>query len=165
VDAPRLRPAVRAIVLDPDDRVLLCQFRFVDATGPGTVWAAPGGGVETGEPPLVALRRELDEEIGLSLHAEPPHLWHQRVVAPGHATGYDGVINDYYLVRTAAFTPRGTLSDEQLAAERVAGFRWWTQPEIANYRGSAVFSPRGLASALAALLADGPPAQPTRFGL
>jgi 8-oxo-dGTP pyrophosphatase MutT (NUDIX family) len=152
-------------VLDPDDRMLLCQFRFRHDTGPETVWAAPGGGVEAGEPPLAALRRELDEEIGLPLDVEPPHVWHQKVVAPGHATGYDGVINDYYLVRTAAFTPRGTMTVEQLAAEHVTGFRWWTQPEIARYRGRAVFSPRGLADALAALLADGPPAHPLAFGL
>jgi 8-oxo-dGTP pyrophosphatase MutT (NUDIX family) len=152
-------------VLDPDDRMLLCKFQFRHDAGPDTVWAAPGGGIEAGEPPLAALRRELDEEIGLPLDAEPRHVWHQKVVAPGHATGYDGVINDYYLVRTAAFTPRGTMTDEQLAAENVAGFRWWTQPEIASYRGRAVFSPRGLAGALAVLLADGPPEHPLAFGL
>jgi 8-oxo-dGTP diphosphatase len=112
-------------VLDPDDRVLLCQFRFHHDADPDTVWA----------------------------------------VAPGHASGYDGVVNDYYLVRTDTFTPRGTMTDEQLAAENVAGFRWWTQPEIANYRGRAVFSPRDLAGALAALLADGPPKHPLAFGL
>ena len=145
--------------------MLLCQFRFRHESDPDTVWAAPGGGVEAGEPPLAALRRELDEEIGLALEALPRHVWHQKVVAPGHAAGYDGVINDYYLVRTVAFTPRGTMTDEQLAAENVAGFRWWTQPEIANYCGSAVFSPRGLAGALAALLADGPPEHPLAFGL
>jgi 8-oxo-dGTP pyrophosphatase MutT (NUDIX family) len=155
-------------VLDPDDRMLLCQFRFVDATGragPRTVWAAPGGGVEIGEPPLSALRRELDEEIGLSLDAEPRHVWRQKVIAAGHAAGYDGVINDYYLVRTVAFTPRGSMTDDQLAAENVAGFRWWTQPEIAGYRGPAVFAPGGLGAALATLLADGPPDEPTTFGL
>lgn len=145
--------------------MLLCQFRFRFETGPETVWSAPGGGVEAGEPPLAALRRELDEEIGLRLDADPRHVWHQKVVARGHATGYDGVINDYYLVRTVAFTPRGTLTDEQLAAEHVAGFRWWTQPEIASYHGPAVFSPRGLAGALAELPADGPPEYPLAFGL
>jgi hypothetical protein len=92
-------------------------------------------------------------------------VWRQKVVAAGHAAGYDGVINDYYLVRTVAFTPRGSMTDDQLAAENVAGFRWWTQPEIASYRGPAVFSPRALAAALATLLADGPPDEPTTFGL
>src|SRR5262245_4011159 len=50
-----LRDAVRAVVLDPDDRTLLVRFVFPDHE----VWATPGGGVERGEPDEPALRREL----------------------------------------------------------------------------------------------------------
>ena len=144
--------------------MLLCRFEF-DGSAPATVWAAPGGGVEPGEHPLAALRRELDEEIGFVLDSEPRHVWHQEVVAPGHATGYDGVINDFYLVRTEGFTPRGSMTDEQLAAENVAGFQWWTHPEMAGYGGPGVFAPRDLATALGSLLIDGPPDEPVTFGL
>ncbi|MCP3853901.1 MAG: NUDIX domain-containing protein [Actinomycetia bacterium] len=42
---PRLRPAARALVLDPADRALLVQFRFAH----GDVWATPGGGIDHGE--------------------------------------------------------------------------------------------------------------------
>jgi hypothetical protein len=48
--------------------------------------------------------------------------------------GYDGVINDYCLVRAASFRPRGSMSDEELVAENIAGFRWWPPREIADYR-------------------------------
>src|SRR3954452_2883251 len=133
---PRLRPAVRAIVLDEDDRVLLCRFEFDGPDGVMVVWATRAGGVEPGETHLAALRRELDEEIGLELSGEPPHVWHREVVAAGHATGYDGVIDDFFLVRTTAFTPRGTLTDAALAEENVTGFRWWTPQELADYRGT-----------------------------
>ena len=61
------------------------------------VWATPGGGVEPGESLLAALRRELDEEVGLVLDHDPPHVWHQEVVRPGRFEGYDGVTNDYFL--------------------------------------------------------------------
>jgi 8-oxo-dGTP pyrophosphatase MutT (NUDIX family) len=65
--------------------------------------------------PLTALRRELHEETGLVIDADPPHVWHQEVTAPGQADGYDGEVNDYFLVRTPGFDPRGALSDDELA--------------------------------------------------
>jgi ADP-ribose pyrophosphatase YjhB (NUDIX family) len=64
----RLRRAVRAIILADDDRVLLCRFGFPHPAVPAgatVVWAAPGGGIEPGELPLAALRRELLEETGV----------------------------------------------------------------------------------------------------
>lgn len=164
----RLRHAVRAIILDPDDRILLCQFVFPHPAVPTestVVWAAPGGGVESGETLLEALRRELDEEVGLVVEADPPHVWHQEVVDPGHAPGYDGVVNDYFLIRTASFKPRGSLSDEELAAENVSGLRWWRWQDIAAYRGTDLFSPRDLARPLIALIERGAPAEPVRLGL
>ena len=64
----RLRQAVRAIVLDPDDRILLVRFEFPPA-GPGlarrVVWATPGGGLEDGESDGAGIRRELLEEARL----------------------------------------------------------------------------------------------------
>ena len=103
--------------------------------------------------------------MGLAVDTDPPHVWHQQVVAPGHAAGYDGVVNDYVLVRTASFPPRGAMSDDELAAEHIDGFRWWRLRDIADYRGSELFSPRGLATPLAALIAEGVPAAPVPLGL
>ena len=120
-----LRPSARAIILDQNDRILLCRFEFDRDGRQVVVWATPGGGVEPGESLLAALRRELMEEVGLEVDQAPPHVWHQEIVRAGHAAGYDGVINDYFLVRVLAFTPRGSLSDEELAAENVTGLRWW----------------------------------------
>ncbi|GHJ45603.1 DNA mismatch repair protein MutT [Catellatospora sp. TT07R-123] len=162
---PKLRHSARAIVLDPDDRILLCRFDFDRPTGPFTVWATPGGGLDPGETLLDALHRELREETGLVLSTEPPHVWHQVVVQPGHANGHDGVINDYFLVRAEAFTPRGAMTDAELADEHIFGWRWWSPAELGAYTGPAVFSPRDMATLLAALLADGVPAEPVPLGL
>ncbi|MFB9832268.1 NUDIX hydrolase [Actinoallomurus acaciae] len=159
MSSPNLRHAARAIILDEDDRVLLCRFMFTPV-----VWAPPGGGIESGESPLAALRRELLEEVGLTIGADPPHVWRQRVESPEYAAGYDGVMNDFFLVRTESFDPRGTLSDDELAAENMDGLRWWRPQDIAAYRGPDLFSPRDLATPLAALIAHGVPARVVRLG-
>ncbi|HET7802257.1 MAG TPA: NUDIX domain-containing protein [Humibacillus xanthopallidus] len=165
---PRLRHAVRAVILAEDDHVLLCRFSLPHPavpTGANVVWAAPGGGIEPGELPLQALRRELHEETGLVIDADPPHVWHQEVVQAGHADGYDGVVNDYFLVRTPRFDPRGALSDDELAAEHISAMRWWQHADIAAYDGPDLFSPRDLATPLAALLAGDVPYAPVALGL
>ena len=46
-DGLRIREAVRALVLDPEHRVLLVRFEFRD----GTRWALPGGGLDDNEHP------------------------------------------------------------------------------------------------------------------
>jgi 8-oxo-dGTP diphosphatase len=164
----RLRRAVRAVILADDDRVLLCRFRVphpavpIGATG---VWVAPGGGIEPGELPLAALRRELREETRLVLEADPPPVWHQEVAAPSRADGYDGAVNDYFLVRTTRFDPRGSLCDDDLAAEHISGMRWWRHADIAGYGGADLFSPRDIATPLAALIAGDIPVTPVMLGL
>ena len=129
------------------------------------MWAAPGGGVEPGELPLAALRRELHEETGLVLDADPPHVWHQEVATPGQPDGYDGLVNDYFLVRTTHFDPRGAFSDEDLSAEHIGELQWWRQADIAAHGGPDLFSPRDLATPLAALIAGDLPDAPLELGL
>jgi len=115
--------------------------------------------------PLAALRRGLHEETGLVIETDPPHVWHQEVTAPGHADGYDGVVNDYFLVRTPRFDPCGALSDDELAAEHISGMRWWRHEDIARYGGTDLFSPRDIATPLAALIAGDIPGTPVMLGL
>jgi ADP-ribose pyrophosphatase YjhB (NUDIX family) len=52
-----------AVVLDARDRVLLVEHTL----RPGPAWGIPGGFLERGEDPEVALRRELREELALEV--------------------------------------------------------------------------------------------------
>lgn len=165
MDGPRLRHACRALILDEHHDLLLCRFDFRHRGRP-VVWAAPGGGMDDGESELDCLRRELAEEVGLGLGQDPPKVWRHEVVAQGLIDGYDGLVDHYFLLRTTRFTPRGAFTGQQLEAENITAFAWWSQQDIAVYSGPDVFAPRGLGGHLAALLSHGPPEKPLElFGV
>ncbi len=66
-----VRPALfgaTAIAEDEQGRVLLVRHSYT----PG--WSLPGGGVDHGEAPDVAVIRELEEEVGLT-GSSPPELF------------------------------------------------------------------------------------------
>lgn len=57
------RAAARLVCLDPEDRILLLNWR--DPFDGWQLWEPPGGGIEAGETPFDAVLREWREETGL----------------------------------------------------------------------------------------------------
>jgi double-stranded uracil-DNA glycosylase len=153
-----LRPAIRAVVLDPADRILLVRFRFPDRD----VWASPGGGLEPGEADEHALGRELAEECGLRDFELGPCIWARTHWFLGMA-GWAGQTERYYLVRTDAFEPAPQWTAEALAAENITGQRWWTPAELAET--TEVFAPRRLPELVVDLRRDGPAPRPVDVGV
>jgi 8-oxo-dGTP diphosphatase len=155
----RVREAVRALVIDGDERVLLVRFDFPTRT----VWAIPGGGIDPGESDHDALHRELLEEIGLENPEIGPHLWNRLHIFPFINGLYDGQRERAYLVRVpSGFEPQPQFSWEQLNAEYLFEIRWWTVAELrsASNEGEIVTAPRQLAMLVEDLLANGPPPVP-----
>ncbi|MBO0651297.1 NUDIX hydrolase [Streptomyces triculaminicus] len=138
---------VRVVALGQDGRVLLVEDEFYL---PGRrMLTLPGGGAEPGEEPLVAARRELEEETGWradtwqhlsTIHPLPSataaqtHLFLARGLAPGRLardTTEAGmtmrsvpVAEAVALVRSGAMTEAGSvtavlLADQVLAVERL----------------------------------------------
>jgi 8-oxo-dGTP diphosphatase len=166
VSGLRLRPAARALVLDPDDRVLLLRFVFPPDSPDRpsrTVWVPPGGGLEPGEDHVAAVRRELAEELGLDVDDPGPVVWTRTHVVPLASGRWDGQQERIFVIRCPAFDPAPRLSREQLAAELVFGMRWWTPDELDA--SDADFAPSRLPELLRGLLREGVPSEPVDVGV
>jgi 8-oxo-dGTP diphosphatase len=155
-----VREGVRALVLDPDDRILL--VRFVNPETSEEFWATPGGGIDPGEELDSALRRELREETGLEDVELGPIVWTRRHVFPWAGKTLDQT-EQIALVRVPAFEPRPLLTPEQLAEEGVHELRWWTLGEVEV--SNANFAPRRIFRFLRQLLEEGPPPAPIDVGV
>ncbi|MBV9347257.1 MAG: NUDIX domain-containing protein [Pseudolabrys sp.] len=84
---------VRAVIIDGENRVFLVKHGYVRG------WHLPGGGVETGESFLEALKRELREEANIELSARPAlHgiVHNEHVSKRDHVAVY--VVRDFRIV-------------------------------------------------------------------
>ena len=153
-----VRHAARAVVLDPDDRILL--VRWVNEDNGVDVWLTPGGGIDEGEDEAAALRRELREETGLESFEPGPTIWSRRHSFPWYERTVDQR-ETFVLVRVPAFEPRP--DPAALDAEGVEEVRWWALDELEA--SDAMFSPRRLAALLRELLEDGAPPEPHDVGV
>src|SRR5438034_5362078 len=120
------RQAVRAIVLTPDQEVLLLRIRAPE--GGDWFWITPGGGLESGESAEAGLRRELGEELGLERFVMGPLVWRRQ-----HTFSWAGKRilqrEQYYVVHAARFGPR--MSDV-IEAKVLDRFHWWSVNELAR---------------------------------
>ena len=186
-DGLRIRQAARAVVMDPDRRVLLVHFDFAipldptvadDASGAPMwadgLWACPGGGIDDGESVADGLRRELHEELGLVVDDVGDPIWLKEHHFP--MSRWDGPHDTYFFVEVQRqFDPRPTFSETELRREHVDGMLWWDYDDLMQSQRAyddgdvddphfTVFSPRRLGHHITDLLMDGLPARPIVVG-
>ncbi|MBL7257363.1 NUDIX hydrolase [Paractinoplanes lichenicola] len=127
------RPAARVICFDADGRVLLMNWR--DPHDGAEIWEPPGGGLDEGETPLQAARRELVEETGL----DPTRVGDHFVDVTRHSRWkgrlYTGV-EQFFAARYDSSAPplsrAGLLPYE---AAELLGHAWVTPAEFATLPG------------------------------
>jgi 8-oxo-dGTP pyrophosphatase MutT (NUDIX family) len=152
---PTVRPTARVLLFDDRGRVLL--FRGLDPAEPDIrFWFPPGGGIEPGETPEEAARREVREETGLAEVALGPHIWNRR-----HVVWFNGVHTDvrevWFLARVPAFDV-DTSGFTDIERTVMPEHRWWSHQELALT--SDWLTPRDLARLVCNLLDNGPPDAP-----
>ncbi|HSO64214.1 MAG TPA: NUDIX domain-containing protein [Ornithinibacter sp.] len=132
-DRPRFdRRAVRVLVVDEAERMLLFQDSDLGLDPVTHWWVTPGGGVDPGESDLEAAVRELWEETGLVVDAGAlvgPML--TRLVVHGYSDKVVDQTEVFYVVRVPAFEvdTAAHTEEEQLT---VADIRWWSLADLAS---------------------------------
>jgi 8-oxo-dGTP pyrophosphatase MutT (NUDIX family) len=115
------------MVFDPAGRVLLIRCAVTRASGEFVFWLTPGGEIEASETAIEAARRELNEELGLSVEVRGPayeeatQFEHQGEMRDNH---------DYvFVARCVADAPmlRGVTADEIAIMKEI---RWWSAEEV-----------------------------------
>jgi 8-oxo-dGTP pyrophosphatase MutT (NUDIX family) len=147
------RNAVRIVLLDTSDRLLLLHVRDMGNPSFGTLWELPGGGIKVGEAYAHTVVRELREETGIAVDTDQVrcptwqrdvsylyrgrrHLQHEIIVA--------------VRLKQAAQDIEGS-QRVGFEAEDIFGFRWWAVDDIIN--SSERFYPRHLPKLLPRFLA------------
>jgi 8-oxo-dGTP pyrophosphatase MutT (NUDIX family) len=142
------REAVRAVFVDGTGSVFL--MRIVEPHSGRGWWITPGGGIEAGERPLVALRREVSEELGVDLVqiGTPMAVWHRRVrfswagrEVSQHET--------FYLIDCDRFDPPRCEDGDGENSSTTGEPRWWTTTELRTSPEN--IAPQGLADLLESL--------------
>lgn len=147
------RTAVRLVVLDADDRLLLFHTR--DPTYPelGTWWELPGGGMEADETYLDTAVRELREEAGIVVTRDRvgPPTW--RRDASFRYRGERRLQHETVIaVRLLGLRPAVDGSHRVgFEEEDYFGFRWWKITEVVG--SSEHFYPGRLPALLPRFLA------------
>lgn len=125
------RTAARVAILDADRAVLLLRY---DNPEVGVHWAMPGGGLDPGEAPRDAARREVREETGWA-DIEPGELlctWEHEF------TRGTVPVRQYEYVFAGTLPPgerRRPLGPDIAAAHRADGIlesRWWPPAALAT---------------------------------
>ncbi|MFC4062528.1 NUDIX hydrolase [Planomonospora corallina] len=123
------RPAARVVCVDGRGGILLLRWR--DSVSGQVFWEPPGGGIDPGETPFEAARRELAEETGL-----PARAVLERWLPVRRDFTWLGVryvkTERFYLARFAG-TPRvrpGALTAEEHGAYLGSG--WFPPAELAG---------------------------------
>ncbi len=148
---PVHRTAVRALIVTPDREVLLLRIRSPEGV---LLWIAPGGGIEGDESPEDALRRELEEEVGLVGCQIGPVVWRRRSTfnwGSWRVTQRE----EFRIIHAQRFEPVMT---DALEAEITEALRWWPVDELSTADHRIV--PTSLADILSRYWAEGAPVEP-----
>ena len=141
------------MTLDEEDRVLLLHGPIAEGDA-RTAWYSPGGRLEANESFVDAVKRELEEELGLADAPIGPHVWTR------HSTRRQGevlvpALAHFFLVRVPHFEPDLSAIGP---SEQGVTHRWWAVADLTA--SSDMMLPPRLAELTRDLITNGVPVAP-----
>jgi 8-oxo-dGTP pyrophosphatase MutT (NUDIX family) len=138
---PRKRAISQMLIRDDAERVLLCQLTYKQD------WDLPGGVVEVGESPQVAVAREVEEELGLAIPAG-------RLLLTDWLPPWSGWDDALCLVFDGGVHPASILDRAVLQAREIRAAAFCSTDEL--HARAADYTARRVEAALAALAGEAP---------
>ncbi len=117
---PQIKTSVVACIVDGSERVVLTRRCIDPFCG---LWVMPGGRIDLGEPIIAALKREVQEEVGIEIRVES-------LIDVFEHVGV-GVRNDHFIILYYRATPLSfdLVPNGQECTEAV----WAPKGELADY--------------------------------
>ena len=126
-DAHRWRVIVVGVIQNAAGEYLICRKPKNRGVFPGQ-WALPGGGIEPGERMEAALRREIQEEVGIQVFDIRPLLFRDGQYPKLYP---DGSREDVYMI-FLVFTCRAA-SNVVAIGEEFEASAWVSKEQLADY--------------------------------
>ena len=126
------RQIARAIVFDEDGSFYFVRVHRDDLFGKGVFIETSGGGIEAGEEPETAIRRELKEELG----AEVNVVCKLGVVSDYYNVIHRHNVNHYYLCKLLSVGSTA-MTEEEISDFQLSTLRLRYEEAVAEYRKNA----------------------------
>jgi nucleoside triphosphatase len=121
------RMIVVGVIQNAKEEYLICRKPTNRGVFPGQ-WALPGGGIEPGEHMEEALKREIQEEVGIEIYDIRPLFFRDGQYPKLFP---DGESIDIYMI-FLLFSCHAC-SEEVVVGEEFDAYAWVGGPELANY--------------------------------
>ena len=126
-----IRKSSRAIVLNKQNQIFLFRYTFDFFAEGESIWITPGGALDEGESFEDALKKELSEELGITLTERAPYVFYR---TPLYELKNGETVRSeerFYLLHCTdeEFSYDGWSESE---TKRMTAGKWWSVEEISQ---------------------------------